>query len=117
MALELSQVALLASRSLPMCVDGEMVFREPWEARAFALVVSMSQAGYFTWSEWVDFFSEQVTKATDAEAAGAPVRTYYEQWVDATEALLIEKGLTSSEQLSARRLGAIQAAMQHRKSS
>lgn len=116
MALEASQIALLRSRSLPVCADGDMVFKEPWEARAFALVVSLSQAGHFTWAEWVDCFAVQVTKATDAEAAGQTPKTYYEQWVDAAEALLAEKGLASEEQLFARRLGAIQpTASQHLK--
>lgn len=116
MALESSQIALLRSRSLPVCADGDMVFKEPWEARAFALVVTLSRAGYFTWSEWVDCFAVQVTKATDAEAAGLTPKTYYEQWVDAAEALLAEKGLTSEDQLLARQLGAIQpTASQHLK--
>lgn len=118
MALETSQVALLRSRTLPVCADGDMVFREPWEARAFALVVTLSQAGYFTWSEWVDCFAEQVSKATDAEAAGHTPKTYYEQWVDAAESLLAAKGLAAPEQLLARRLGAIQpTAGMHRKSA
>ena len=85
-----------------------MVFKEPWEARAFALVVTLSQAGHFTWAEWVDCFAEQVTKATYAEAAGHEPKTYYEQWVDAAESLLAVKGLAAPEQLLARRLGAIQ---------
>lgn len=114
MALEASQIAALRARSLPVCADGDMVFKEPWEARAFALVVTLSQAGHFTWSEWVDCFSVQVTKATEAEAAGLTPKTYYEQWVDAAEVLLAAKGLASEDQLFARRLGAIQpTALQH----
>jgi len=108
MALETSQIAQLRSRTLPVCADGDMVFKEPWEARAFSLIVSLSQAGHFTWSEWVDCFAVQVTKATDVEAAGQTPKTYYEQWVDAAEALLSAKGLVTEEQLFARRLGAIQ---------
>jgi hypothetical protein len=32
--------------------DGGPVFREPWEAQAFALAVKLSEQGYFTWKEW-----------------------------------------------------------------
>ena len=115
MALEVAQIALLRARSLPACADGDMVFKEPWEAKAFAIVVTLSQAGCFTWSEWVDCFSEQVTRATQVEADGGVPKTYYEQWVDATESILIAKGVTSPEQLVAKRLGAIQPASAHRK--
>lgn len=117
MALDDIQVAQLRSRSLPVCADGDMVFTEPWEAKAFAIVVTLAQAGYFTWSEWVDCFSTHVERATNAEVAGNVSKTYYEQWVDAAEDLLVSKGLTSAEQLFAKRLGAIQATNQHRKAS
>ena len=117
MPLDDTQVALLRSRSLPICADGDMVFKEPWEAKAFAIVVTLSQAGYFTWAEWVDCFSRHVARATNTEAAGDVPKTYYEQWVDAAEELLVSKGVTSTEQLFAKRLGAIQANNQHRQAS
>ncbi len=83
-----------------------MAFKEPWEAKAFAIVVTLSQTGHFTWSEWVDCFAEHVAAATKIEAAGGTPKTYYEQWVDAAEELLVAKGLTSQEQLFAKRLSA-----------
>ena len=35
----------------PVDEDGP-VFNEPWEARAFALAVSLRDQGLFTWTEW-----------------------------------------------------------------
>ena len=32
---------------------GPPSFAEPWHAQAFAAVVTLSQAGRFTWTEWV----------------------------------------------------------------
>lgn len=113
MALENEHISLLRSRSLPVCADGDMVFKEPWEAKAFAIVVTLSNDGHFSWSEWVDCFAEQVTRATQVEAEGGVPKTYYEQWVDATEAILVAKGVTSAEQLFAKKLGAIQPASSH----
>jgi nitrile hydratase accessory protein len=99
----------LLARALPASVDGERAFAEPWEARAFAIVVELSRAGHFSWSEWVECFSVQVAAASAAEAAGRPAKTYYQQWLDAAESLLAAKGLASREQLAARRfaVGAI----------
>lgn len=116
MTIEDARILLLRSRSIPVCADADMVFNEPWEAKAFAIIVTLSQAGYFTWSEWVDCFSEHVAAATEAEADGGVPKTYYEQWVDATEALLVAKGITSTEQLIAKRLGAFVPPMTHHKS-
>lgn len=113
MTIPADQIALLRERSLPFCADGDMVFRSPWEAKAFAIVVTMSQAGHFSWTEWVDCFAEQVAAATKDEAEGRSPKTYYQQWLDALELLLTAKGMTSSEQLMAKRLGALQGAGAH----
>lgn len=115
MTIPQDQIALLRSHSLPVCVDGEMAFREPWEAKAFAIAVTLSQTGRFTWSEWVDCFSMHVAAATKVEADGGVPKTYYQQWVDAIEELLVAKGMTSREQLVAKRLGALLAPTLHRK--
>jgi hypothetical protein len=37
--------------SLPRDADGP-VFREPWEAQAFAIAVALEGRGVFTWGEW-----------------------------------------------------------------
>ncbi|SAL81213.1 Nitrile hydratase beta subunit [Caballeronia arvi] len=113
MALLTEQVSLLRERPVPFCADGDMVFKEPWEAKAFAIVVTLSQEGRFTWSEWVDCFSSHVERATTAEAEGRAAKTYYEQWLDAMEELLVRKGVTSSEQLYAKRLSAFKPSVAH----
>ena len=46
----------------PMCSD-EPVFREPWEAHAFAMAVTLHQRGLFTWTEWAAALAAQITKA------------------------------------------------------
>ena len=38
--------------ALPRDQNGP-VFNQPWEAKAFALAVHLSEAGCFTWPEWV----------------------------------------------------------------
>jgi nitrile hydratase accessory protein len=93
----------LLSRALSNFDDADLIFAEPWEARAFAIIVKLAQAGHFSWGEWVDCFSQEVARATAAEASGAPTKTYYEQWLDAAETLLVGKGVTSRPQLLAKR--------------
>ena len=79
-------------------------FQAPWEARAFAMVVKLSEAGLFTWSEWVGFLSRSIAESGAKEATDGRRRSYGEQWIAAAESLLIAKGVTSAEQLQARRL-------------
>ena len=93
----------LLACTLPTEVDGDRVFAEPWEAKAFAMVVTLAQAGHFSWAEWVECFSKEVTVAAAVEAAGGTPKTYYAQWLDAAEKLLVGKGFTSAAQLAAKR--------------
>lgn len=93
----------LLAMAIPAGADDDMKFTEPWEAKAFAIIVKLAQAGHFTWSEWVDCFSKEVAAATAVEAAGGSAKSYYEQWLDATETLLVDKGVTSRQQLIAKR--------------
>ena len=93
----------LHAKALPVCVDGDMTFSEPWEAKAFAIIVKLAQAGHFAWAEWVETFSKEVAAATAVEQANGTPKTYYEQWLDAAETLLVAKGFTSREQLLAKR--------------
>jgi nitrile hydratase accessory protein len=99
----------LLAKALPRGADADVAFAEPWEAKAFAIVVKLAEAGHFTWSEWVECFSKEVAAATAIEAANGRPKTYYEQWLDAAERMMIDKGVTSKEQLIARRfaIGAV----------
>ena len=74
--------------------DGGPVFREPWEAQAFAMAMALSERGVFTWSEWATTLAEEIKLA---QAAGDPDtgETYYRHWVSALERIVDAKGLTN----------------------
>jgi nitrile hydratase accessory protein len=75
------------------------VFREPWEAQAFALVLSLNERGLFTWKEWAATLGEEIRKA---QAAGDPDtgETYYRHWLAALERLVAAKGVADAETLA-----------------
>jgi nitrile hydratase accessory protein len=83
--------------------DDDRKFAEPWEAKIFAIIVGLSKDGLFSWAEWVECFSKEVAAATALEAAGANPLPYYQQWLNAAEKLLVAKGVTTREQLLAKR--------------
>lgn len=79
--------------------DDGPVFREPWEAQAFALALSLHERGVFTWPEWTAMLGDEIKKA---QAAGDPDtgETYYHHWLAALERLVAAKGLADTEMLA-----------------
>jgi nitrile hydratase accessory protein len=91
------QQAFEAVPSIPRDVGGP-VFREPWEAQAFAMTLALHERGIFAWSEWAQTLAEEIKRA---QAAGDPDRgeTYYRHWLAALERIVAEKGVTSARTL------------------
>lgn len=74
------------------------VFREPWEAHAFAMALALHDRGVFSWPEWAGMLAEEIRKA---QAAGDPDtgETYYRHWLATLERMVSEKGVTSAQAL------------------
>ena len=84
--------------SIPCGAEGP-VFREPWEAQAFAMAVALRERGLIEWGEWAQTLGDEIKRA---QAAGDPDtgETYYRHWLAALERIVTEKGLTSADALS-----------------
>jgi len=82
---------------IPRDDDGP-VFREPWEAQAFAMALALHDRGLFTWTEWAATLAGEIKLA---QAAGDPDtgETYYRHWLATLERLAADKGVTTSETL------------------
>jgi nitrile hydratase accessory protein len=89
--------AAVAVPGVPRDEDGP-VFREPWEARAFAMALSLHEAGVFTWKEWAEALGAEIKRA---QAAGDPDtgETYYQHWLATLERLVAAKGVATAELL------------------
>jgi len=74
------------------------VFREPWEAHAFAMVLMLYERGLFTWQEWADTLANQIANAKHAGDADLG-DTYYQHWLGALESLVASKGASSCAEL------------------
>lgn len=89
----------------PPRANGELVFREAWESRAFAIAVSLHEQGRFAWGEFQRALSEEIAGFERAhpeartEAAGY---RYYERWLAALERVVTEKGLCAGAELDGR---------------
>ena len=84
--------------SIPRDAGGP-VFREPWEAQAFAMALALHARGLFTWPEWAATLAAEIRRA---QAGGDPDagETYYRHWLNALERLVAEKGVTDATTLA-----------------
>jgi nitrile hydratase accessory protein len=84
--------------SIPRDAEGP-VFREPWEAQAFAMALALHERGLFTWPQWAATLADEIKRA---QAAGDPDtgETYYRHWLAALERLVAETGVATRETLA-----------------
>jgi nitrile hydratase accessory protein len=83
------------------CDNEGPVFKEPWEAQAFGMVVALHQSGAFSWDEWAVHLNAEITAA---QLEGDPDLgdTYYRHWLRALEKIVSEKKLSTTAEISTR---------------
>jgi nitrile hydratase accessory protein len=80
----------------------EAVFSEPWEARAFAVAVALSEAGQFQWAEFQQSLIEEIGAAEKTGRTTSGGADYYRYWLGALTRLLNAKGIVGGAELEAR---------------
>ena len=82
----------------------EPAFHAPWEARIFALVVTLVEAGHFPWGVFQNRLATELVAAegsgraaeeTDAAGAEGINRYYYDCWLAAAEATLSAEAIVA----------------------
>jgi len=76
------------------------VFREPWEAQAFAITVSLHKSGLFSWDTWTQTIGAVIAADEHPDTTG---ERYYQYWLLALEQLVADKTPISSELLETRK--------------
>ena len=80
--------------------SGELIFQNPWEGIAFAVAVALCEQGRYSWSEFQERLVAQIAAADQQVPKVRP--TYYECWLVAVEALLVDKCILSPRKLGTR---------------
>lgn len=75
-----------------MSTSNEPVFDEPWQARAFALAVSLHERGLFSWTEWSDTLASEI--------AARPALDYYGCWLAALESIAVRHEAVNVEEIN-----------------
>ncbi|HET6839719.1 MAG TPA: nitrile hydratase accessory protein [Bradyrhizobium sp.] len=95
MSLDAQALAANAVPGIPRDADGP-VFREPWEAQAFAMALALHARGLFSWNEWAATLADEIKRAQAADDADTG-ETYYLHWLATLERLVAEKGVATPE--------------------
>ena len=77
------------------------VFKEPWEAQVFGLVIALHERGLFSWQDWATRLGEEISLAQrqgDPDSGAG----YYRHWLRALEKLASDKGLSNLAEIDAR---------------
>jgi len=76
------------------------IFREPWEAQAFAMAVSLQKTGLFTWEKWTQTIGAMIAADPHPDTTG---ERYYEYWLSALEHLVASTTPISTDHLETRK--------------
>lgn len=78
--------------------NGELVFAEPWQARAFGIAVALNERGAYPWRD----FHASLAREIAAQGSGDASEQYYARWLAALETLLTQRGILSPAEIAAR---------------
>jgi nitrile hydratase accessory protein len=81
--------------------NGELVFEEPWESRAFGLAVALHHAGVVEWEAFRARLIDAIS-AREREPREAEGWNYYARWHEALETLIVERGLVAPDEIERR---------------
>jgi nitrile hydratase accessory protein len=88
---------LIEATPIPLLGDSEApAFREPWQAKAFAMVVLLHRQGRFAWDEWVRMLAAEVAAAPQ-QPGEHPDAAYHRQFLAALERIVAALGLADPD--------------------
>ena len=81
--------------------NGELVFAEKWESRAFGLCMTLYDSGAFTWDEFRDELIAAIA-SWERDAKPGECYAYYRCWLTALERVVVTKQLLTADAMEDR---------------
>jgi nitrile hydratase accessory protein len=82
----------LRGPAAPPRSNGELVFAEPWEGRAFGLALALHAGGAFSWKDFSTRLAASIARWERDHPPGEEY-SYYRCWLEALESLLEDTGI------------------------
>ena len=97
----------LTGAAAPPLTNGELAFDAPWQGRVFGVARALAEQGVYTWD---DFRARLIAAIAHWEQTAPPQASYpyYDCFLEALEALLVEKQVLGAGELR-KRVGAYAA--------
>ena len=95
--------------------NGELVFEEPWESRAFGLAVAAADADVYDWEEFRQLLIAEIGAWESEHGHDHNERDqwrYYARWLQSLQDVLKKKGVVAPDEL-ARRVGELEREDDH----
>ena len=94
----MSAIDVLEGGTAPPRSNGELVFEEPWESRAFGAAVALQDAGAIDFER---FRARLIESIAGRESESAPDEArYYALWLEALEQTVVDAGLVTLDELA-----------------
>ena len=90
----------LEGPAAPPRANGELVFEQPWQGRAFGLAMTLTEQGVVSYEAFRDHLIARIA-AWEADPPTEPY-SYYAQWLQALEDVLAEQALVATADVDAR---------------
>ena len=96
-------VASPDATAAPPRANGELVFTEPWESRAFGVAVALHDAGVVDFEAFRVRLIAEIGTWESTHAPGDEGYRYYERWLTALERTLLSERIVEPGALEAAR--------------
>ncbi len=81
-------------------LNGELVFRAPWESRAFGVAIALHEAGAIDYEVFRSRLIAEISAHSHEE--GQDGGDYYERWLDALQQVLVDRSIVSVAEVGER---------------
>lgn len=79
--------------------SGELTFQSEWEKRAFGLALGLIEQGHFPFDDFRWRVVSAISGWERANRGREESYRFYEQWLQALEKTLVDKGIVSREEI------------------
>lgn len=91
----------LAGPAAPPRANGELVFEQPWQGRAFGLAMALTERGVVSYDAFRDRLIARIA-AWEADPPAGEAYSYYARWLQALEDVLDAQALVVAADVDAR---------------
>lgn len=91
--------SMLGTEDRPPRANGALCFGDDWERTAFGVALALSRGGHFEWEDFRQHLIAAITRWENSHALDDSSWSYYDCWLAALEAVVIEAGLSTDAEI------------------